>query len=107
NGRFAQSGFVDGALDILDGFTARLAHPLGDCGLGGAERDDAATFVDRDGALAGAAGKATYRLRQLTQFRQRSLEIGIARDPYFDAIAADCSPGERNARLAQDAQHVV
>ena len=107
NCRLDQSEFVDAALDDLNRLIDRLAHPLGDCGVGGNERNDAATLVDRDGALAGAAGKARKRLRQLTQFRQRCLQIGIACDPYFDAIAADCSTGEGNARLPQHAQHVV
>ena len=71
------------------------------------ERNQAAVLGYVDAALSGGAEDARQRLRQLAQLADRVIDVALARDAHFDAVAVDGASGEGNACSAQNAQHVV
>ncbi len=105
--RLDQAELVDAALDDLDGLVDRLADPLHDRSVRRSERNQTAGLGYVDVALSAGAEYAGQRLRKLAQLTDRVINVTLAGYAHFHAIAVNSAPGEGNAILAQNAQHVV
>jgi hypothetical protein len=102
-----QSEFVNASLDDLDRLIDVLAYTPGDRGIRRGECDKAAILRKIQVALARCTEKAGQWLRQPAQLVECRFNIRIARDVYLHAIAMNGAPGEGNARLAKNAQHIL
>ena len=102
-----QAELIDAALDDLDRLIDGLANALDKRRVRRRERDEPAALGYVDAALPRGAEYAGQGLRQFAQLANRVVDVALASDACLHAVAADGAPGERNAILAQDAEHVV
>jgi hypothetical protein len=107
DGRLDQSELVDAALDNLDRLIDGLAHAFRQRCVRRRQCDQAGILSDIDAALPRSAEYPRQRLRQLAQLGHCVIDIGVAGNAHFDAVAVDRASGEGNARRPKNAQHVV